>query len=331
MHKPLVSIAMITFNHSLYIAQAIDGVIQQKTTFSFELLIGEDCSNDGTREIVFEYQKKYPNIIQVITSEQNVGMKKNNYRTIKACRGKYIAFCEGDDYWHHTDKLEQQVNYLENHQDCGLVYSGYDVQHFKNRIKISDFIKYRKRIIPESPRLSDIIEGRGGILTCTVVARRNTIIKIIESDPYIHQSDQFLMGDIQLWAEMSTISTLHYIPISYATHIITDESVTRSKDIKKRLLFGMSNSKVLIYLCNKYNLPLIIRKKHEDKLYDFTLKLALYTRNAELAEKIRKDKMLFSFMDWVRYYGAKYTIVYYVYKVAALLRSILHKDNDEWR
>ena len=98
--NPLVSVKMITYNHAPYIAQAIEGVVKQETEYPFELIIGEDCSTDGTRDIGFEFQKKDPDIIRVITSDKNVGAKQNDYRTTKACRGKYIAFCDGDDYWH---------------------------------------------------------------------------------------------------------------------------------------------------------------------------------------------------------------------------------------
>src|SRR3990167_48992 len=129
MTEPLVSVKMITYNHAPFIVQAIDGVLQQKTHFIFELVIGEDCSTDGTHEIVLEYQKRYPNIIRVVTSDKNVGMKKNSYRAMKACQGKYIAYCEGDDYWHHPFKLQKQVDYLESHSECGLVYASYNVYH----------------------------------------------------------------------------------------------------------------------------------------------------------------------------------------------------------
>ena len=123
MDKPLVSALMVTYNHELYIAQAIEGVLQQETDFPFELVIGEDCSTDGTRKIVFNYQKKHPDIIRVITSDKNVGGRKNFFRTVKACRGKYLAFCEGDDYWHHSQKLQKQVDYMEAHPEVGLVHS----------------------------------------------------------------------------------------------------------------------------------------------------------------------------------------------------------------
>ncbi len=119
---PLVSIKMITYNHEQYIAQAIEGVLLQETEFPIELVIGEDCSTDRTREIILEYQKQHPDVIRVITSEHNVGMKRNNWRTIGACRGAYMAFCEGDDYWTDRNKLQKQVEWLEANRDCSAVF-----------------------------------------------------------------------------------------------------------------------------------------------------------------------------------------------------------------
>ena len=119
--EPLVSVKMSTYNHKPYIAQAIEGVVMQETSFPFELIIGEDCSTDGTREIVMEYQKRHPEITRVITSEHNVGMRRNGLRMSKACRGKYIAWCEGDDYWTHQKKLQKQVDILESQPEVVMV------------------------------------------------------------------------------------------------------------------------------------------------------------------------------------------------------------------
>jgi glycosyltransferase involved in cell wall biosynthesis len=327
---PLVSVKMITYNHAPFIAQAIEGVLQQKTNFPFELVIGEDCSTDGTREIVLEYQKKHPDIIRVITSDRNVGMKKNSYRTTKACRGKYLAFCEGDDYWHHPDKLQKQADYLESHPECGLVYSSYDVYHVESRKRIKDFIQYRKREIPEKSDICDIIGGKSGILTCTVIARRILCEQIIESDPYIHQSHHFLMGDTQLWAEIATMATVHFIPESLATYNITEESATRSKDVKKILRFSISNAELFLYLCNKYNLPSSIRFKHEAYWYDSTLRLAFHTRNVRLAEDVRRKKKKFSWEEWLLYSGAKNLFLYYFIRAAASFRRLIRRKHDQW-
>jgi len=117
--KPIVSVCTITYNHEKYITEAIDSFLMQETDFPFEVVIGEDFSTDSTRRIIEEYIKKYSNIIKLITSEQNVGIQENGKRTMEACRGKYIALCEGDDYWTDTKKLHIQKYFL----DCNKDYS----------------------------------------------------------------------------------------------------------------------------------------------------------------------------------------------------------------
>lgn len=113
---PLVSVCMITYNHEKYISQAIEGVLIQQTNFAFELIIGEDCSTDNTRKICLEYKEKYPNIIRLLLPDVNLGMSKNFIETIQAATGKYIAFCEGDDYWTDSEKLQKQVSFLDANQ-----------------------------------------------------------------------------------------------------------------------------------------------------------------------------------------------------------------------
>ena len=134
--KPLVSINCITYNHEKYIADAIDSFLMQKTDFDFEIVIGEDCSTDNTRSIVQEYADKYPEKIVLITSDQNVGMQKNERRVFEASRGKYIAECEGDDYWTDPYKLQKQVDYMENNPDCTLCFHNADkVNEDKTKIE----------------------------------------------------------------------------------------------------------------------------------------------------------------------------------------------------
>ena len=118
----LLSVFCLVYNHKDFIARAIEGMLMQKTDFKFEIVIGEDNSTDGSREIVFEYAEKYPEMITVVTSEVNVGMKANAARTKKMCTGKYIAFCEGDDYWTYPLKLQTQVDFLETNPDFSLCF-----------------------------------------------------------------------------------------------------------------------------------------------------------------------------------------------------------------
>lgn len=120
--KPMVSVRTSTYQHAKYIKQCLEGVLAQKTDFSFEFIIGEDFSTDGTREIVFDYAKKYPDIIRVITADYNVGMKANGERCINAIRGKYIAICEGDDYWTDPYKLQKQIDFMEKNPDYTICF-----------------------------------------------------------------------------------------------------------------------------------------------------------------------------------------------------------------
>jgi len=330
MTVPLVSVNMITYNHAPYIAGAIEGVLQQKTSFPFELVIGEDCSTDGTRDIVLDYQKKHPDIIRVIMSDKNVGMKMNGNRTRKASRGKYIAVCEGDDYWHHPGKLQRQAEYLETHPECGLVFSSYDVYHVRSKKRIKDFIKYRKWVIPEKWDVSDIVEGKHGILTCTVMARRALCDQIIETDPYLYQSDQFLMGDTQLWAEIAVVAELHYISESLATHIITDESATRSRDIKKRLRFAISGAELMIYLCKKYDLPSSLRKMHQATWCNYSLKYSFYSKSAKIADEVLRKNKTFTWKQWLWYYGAKYVTFCPLHAAACLILNLFGKRQNPW-
>jgi glycosyltransferase involved in cell wall biosynthesis len=335
---PLVSAFMMTYNHAPYIAKAIEGILQQDTNFPIELVIGEDCSTDGTREIVFNYQQKHPNVIRVITSEKNVGGKNNAQRVKEACRGKYIAFCDGDDFWHDPYKLRKQVDYLESHPECGLVYSSYDVYHCKSQKTVKDFIKYRKWQIIKNPKLTDYFLNlkkfggrRVGILTCTVVVRRNIIEHIVESDPYLHKSGHFLMGDIQIWAELINISSVHYIPESMTTYSVLEESATRSKNIKKVLQLQISGAEVMIYLCNKYKLPSNIRCKFEKNMNKDLLRLSYYTRDAELAENLRKTKNRWDSLDWLRYYGAKNMVFYNIYRAGLLIKKLFISEHGDWQ
>ena len=114
MPTPMVSVRTITYNHAKYIERAIEGVLMQETDFPFEYLIGEDFSNDGTREIVLRYAERYPERIRVFTADRNVGIRENLQRVRRGFRGKYLAFCEGDDEWTDPLKLQKQVDIMES-------------------------------------------------------------------------------------------------------------------------------------------------------------------------------------------------------------------------
>ena len=126
--NPKVSICCITYNHAKYIKRAIDSFINQKVNFDYEIIIGEDDSNDGTREICQDYALEYPDRIKLLLMDRTIDpLKKlglygntNFIKTFKECRGKYIAICEGDDFWLDVNKLQIQFDFLEKNQSFSL-------------------------------------------------------------------------------------------------------------------------------------------------------------------------------------------------------------------
>jgi glycosyltransferase involved in cell wall biosynthesis len=118
-----VSVCMITYNQEKFIAQAIESVMMQETDFDYELVIGEDCSTDRTRDICTAYQEKYPNKIKLLQHEKNLGMMQNFVQTFSTCIGRYVALLEGDDYWTAPHKLQKQADFLDTHPDYAICFT----------------------------------------------------------------------------------------------------------------------------------------------------------------------------------------------------------------
>jgi glycosyltransferase involved in cell wall biosynthesis len=172
--KPLVSVKTITYNHAPFIRQCVEGVLMQKTAFPFELVIGEDCSTDGTREIVLEYGQKYPDIIRVITSESNVGAVENSRRSILACQGEFMALCEGDDYWIDPLKLQKQYDAILKYDAVLVAHGNFAVFYEGGKIVSTSKIKRAK---DESGflTLEDILREKARVHTSSMIMRADII------------------------------------------------------------------------------------------------------------------------------------------------------------
>lgn len=143
-NRPLVSVLTLAYNHAPYIRECLDGILMQKTDFAFEILIHDDASTDGTADIIREYESKYPDIIKPIYQTENqyskrVGISRTyQYPRVK---GKYIAFCEGDDYWIDPLKLQKQVDFMEANPNVPCCFHTVDIYQENTK-------KYSKGFIP---------------------------------------------------------------------------------------------------------------------------------------------------------------------------------------
>ncbi|PUU67522.1 hypothetical protein DBB36_23560, partial [Flavobacterium sp. WLB] len=126
--KPIVSILCDTFNHEKFITETLEGFLNQKTTFPFEIIVHDDASTDNTASIVTEFAQKYPLIIKTVLQKENQYSQKINFWsdiTFPMAQGKYIALCEGDDYWIDELKLQKQVDFLESNPDYAITWTDF--------------------------------------------------------------------------------------------------------------------------------------------------------------------------------------------------------------
>lgn len=244
---PLVSIRCITYNHEPYIAQALDGFLMQKTSFPFEIVVHDDASTDKTAEIIREYEKRFPKIVKPIYEIENQWSKPGNVlgKIVNAAlKGKYVAYCEGDDYWIDENKLQIQVDFLENNKEYGLCYTS--AQCYDNEIK-----KFGKVIGENSNGFYDLLQGNK-IPTLTVCIK-NDLLKQYHKvvDP---SSKNWKMGDYPLWLYVSYISKIKYMNSISGIYRILPESASNTKNFTKKENFIISTYEIIDFFYKFANL-----------------------------------------------------------------------------
>lgn len=151
-----VSVCCITYNQSKFIVQAIESILSQNFNEDYELVIADDCSTDGTREILQSFKEKFPQKIKLILHERNIGVVKNFKSALDHCSGEYIAICEGDDYWIDKNKLNKQLHILESKPEYALSFHEAKL-HFESGIN-NDFPDINKNT-PETTTIENMIQG----------------------------------------------------------------------------------------------------------------------------------------------------------------------------
>lgn len=223
---PVVSVVMLAYNHAPYIVEAIEGVLAQRCPFPFELIIAEDRSKDETLAKCRPYVESHPERVRILTSAQNVGMMPNLFRALDRCRGEYIAFCEGDDFWCDPDKLSLQVTAFDD-PDVGLVHTNY-AHH-----TLIDGVWQRGKAGFHDGRSLDELAGDvfGANMrqlmprTCTSIYRR-AAIEQFRANPLANPD--FVVGDVPMVLSCAANWKVAYLDRITAVYRIAPGSVTRS-------------------------------------------------------------------------------------------------------
>jgi len=266
MQEPLVSICCLCYNHEPYIRECLDGFMMQKTNFTFEVLIHDDASTDNSVQIIREYESKYPDIIKPIYQTENQyskGVGVTRVFQFPRARGKYIALCEGDDYWIDPMKLQKQVDFLEDNEEYGLIHTNFKIFNVSTETTITN----NGNFVDGQP-FDEYLTGQFHIATLTTCFRKDLLEKIDTS----YQKQNFKMGDYPMWIEMMRFSKFKYFPEITSIYNQSDESASRPKNQRQQILFWKNIWEIRLFFSEKYNrLNLIVKIRRHLKYYDSLL------------------------------------------------------------
>ena len=196
---------MIAFQAEPFISEAIEGVLRQQADFPIELVIGDDCSGDGTRAICEAYSKRYPDLIRLLPEAPNMGIAANTARTMGSCRGKYIAVCDGDDIWTDPFKLQRQVDFLEHNPGYGVVYTDVEtISHSGDCIADPEQDMIREMYL-QGDVFVQLLQANF-INNSTAVFRRDLI-----GDLRIQPDRSYLIPDHIRWLHIATCSKIQFL------------------------------------------------------------------------------------------------------------------------
>ena len=270
MAKPLLSVCTITYNHAPYIRDCIEGVLMQKTDFAIEHLIHDDASTDGTEEIIREYEAKYPDIIKPLYEKENQwvkGRRGSRVFNYPRARGKYIAICEGDDYWTDPYKLQKQVDFLEANPEYGLVST--DILHIvdenRNILPDNSMLKAQRSLYKQDPTFFDLM-GVNFINTLTVCARTD-LMK--ETSYRVDRENLWFVYDYWFWMQIAIKSKIRVLKDKTACYRDHSGGISKSK--------GFYNTRKKYYL--SYDLLMSYEELNgEDRVFTFRRACSLLIR-----------------------------------------------------
>jgi len=220
---PLVDVFMPTYNHEPYLAQAIESVLAQKTDFAYRLNIADDCSTDGAQALIKKYADQYADRIRAVLSPHHVGIlhqDRLSVRVLQSCTGKYLAVLEGDDYWTDPDKLQKQVDFLENHKDFAICFHDVKTVNEKGEeLPDPSFVPQQKRIFT----IEDLLAGNF-MHACTVMFRGG----LVKEFPAWYMT--LRIGDWPLHVMHAQHGKIGYLDEVMAVYRVHERSLWSSRD-----------------------------------------------------------------------------------------------------
>ena len=283
----IVTIICLVYNHKPYLRQCLEGFVMQESEFKFEAIVHDDCSTDDSTAIIQQYASKYPNIIKPMFEEENQYHKigfSGIYKLIQPhIQGKYVAFCEGDDYWTDPLKLKLEVNYLDSHPNVGLIYT--QANQFEEETG------ERSLSWAKQTNFEKLLTGLNTIVTLTTCIRSELFFKYLQE---INPPKTWLMADYPLWLYIAYKTEVFFMDRTTGEYRILKNSASHSTDINKQVKFIESALSIRLYLDKRLCGSMHTKQLYKDAVVDyFNISKAFDTNlSKEILETARKGNIL---------------------------------------
>ncbi len=293
-----LSVAVITYNQEKYISKTLNEILNQKTEFSYNIVIGEDSSKDFTAQICDDFQKKNADTITVIHNEKNLGVTKNFYNVIKNCTGEYLMVCAGDDYW-LQDKIQFQIDFMENNAEIDFIYGKViGINHNDEKINFS----WGKQL----NNFNDIFSNEAAIPPVTMCVRKSVM------DEYLNdvnpESSNWKMEDYPFYLWIFKNKKTAFIDKYFAAYRVLENSISHSSDAQKEIQFHKYVKDVRESYIEKYALGSSYSFKAQEIFVRNKMGIAVSHRNKKIFEEAFRELKKKTFKDYIKYFLIKMNI-----------------------
>ena len=224
-NRVLISVIIPSYNRADTVGQTIDSILAQEVDANIEIVIGDDCSTDNVREMLEQYQQKYPDIIRLFLREENMGLGANWAQCVKDCRGEFICNCDNDDYWHNPHKLQLQLDHMRSHPNCNIC-----ITYHRTHNRITGEIRECKAEIDHAD-IQQSMWGGGRFCNATIMYRADFMKAYVDLDEFIHR--RFSLQDWPASVILTAYTDIDVLPVSTATYGIETVSITRPDSIEE--------------------------------------------------------------------------------------------------
>lgn len=295
-----LSVHLITYNNEKHIEETIQSILKQKTDFSYEIVVGDDCSTDNTLKIINTYKNKHPKLFNVKKNNSQLGILKNFKVTLDRCQGKYVFDIAGDDLLKSEYALQKMVTILKSDSGLGFVDSGIDKLYDKNN---RDEPFYNKKILESSKGnyKKQILLGK--LAPTGICYNKGYLYKHVDFDTYINMG--ITIEDYPILVDLAMHTDFQRINESLVTYRVHDSSYSHKRAFESHFFLKNQMKSIFDFFSKKYNFSSDIKEKFYSSFYKELLFFAGYFEKKELGQDVFKKLKSKSIKDYIHYWASQ--------------------------